>query len=97
VSLLGIDVGTAGCKAGAFSVSGELLASACREYAALALRKMGKSASGAIPDLCSALGDIGSAASDAIPALEQVQRFRVNYIAEEAIRKIQGKPPATWH
>ena len=33
MSLLGIDVGTSGCKAAAFSESGERLASAYREYA----------------------------------------------------------------
>jgi len=33
MSLLGIDVGTAGCKAAAFSTRGECLASAYREYA----------------------------------------------------------------
>ena len=35
MSLLGIDVGTSGCKAAAFSESGECLASAYREYATL--------------------------------------------------------------
>ncbi len=35
MSLLGLDVGTTGCKAGAFSTSGRCLASAYREYAAL--------------------------------------------------------------
>jgi len=35
VSLLGIDVGTTGCKAGAFSAGGECLATAYREYPAL--------------------------------------------------------------
>ena len=33
MSLLGIDVGTSGCKAAAFLESGECLASAYREYA----------------------------------------------------------------
>jgi len=35
MSLLGIDVGTTGCKAAAFAESGECLASSCREYATL--------------------------------------------------------------
>lgn len=35
MSLLGLDVGTTGCKAGAFSSSGRCLFSAYREYAAL--------------------------------------------------------------
>ncbi|MHC4591853.1 MAG: FGGY-family carbohydrate kinase, partial [Planctomycetota bacterium] len=35
MSLLGIDVGTTGCKAAAFTESGECLASAYREYATL--------------------------------------------------------------
>ena len=35
MSLLGIDVGTTGCKAAAFSESGEMLATAYREYATL--------------------------------------------------------------
>ena len=35
MSLLGIDVGTSGCKAAAFAESGECLASAYREYATL--------------------------------------------------------------
>jgi xylulokinase len=35
VSLLGLDVGTTGCKAGAFTQGGECLASAYREYPAL--------------------------------------------------------------
>jgi xylulokinase len=35
VSLLGIDVGTTGCKAGIFSVCGEMLAAAYREYPTL--------------------------------------------------------------
>jgi len=35
MSLLGIDVGTTGCKAAAFSVEGRCLASAYREYAAV--------------------------------------------------------------
>jgi xylulokinase len=35
VSLLGIDLGTTGCKAAAFSVNGEMLATAYREYATL--------------------------------------------------------------
>jgi xylulokinase len=34
MSLLGLDVGTTGCKAGAFSASGRCLATAYREYAA---------------------------------------------------------------
>jgi xylulokinase len=37
MSLLGLDVGTTGCKAAAFSVEGELLASAYREYSLLHL------------------------------------------------------------
>ena len=35
MSLLGLDVGTTGCKAGAFSASGRCLATAYREYAAI--------------------------------------------------------------
>lgn len=35
MSLLGIDVGTSGCKVGAFSVGGEMLATAYREYPTL--------------------------------------------------------------
>jgi len=35
MSVLGIDVGTSGCKAAAFAESGKLLASAYREYATL--------------------------------------------------------------
>jgi xylulokinase len=35
MSLLGLDVGTTGCKAAAFSAGGELLASAYREYSLL--------------------------------------------------------------
>ena len=35
MSLLGIDLGTTGCKAAAFSVGGEVLATAYREYATL--------------------------------------------------------------
>jgi xylulokinase len=38
MSLLGIDVGTTGCKAAAFSVDGRSLATAYREYATLAPR-----------------------------------------------------------
>jgi len=35
MSLLGIDVGTTGCKAAAFSAEGRCLARAYREYAAV--------------------------------------------------------------
>ncbi|MGD0920450.1 MAG: FGGY-family carbohydrate kinase [Terriglobia bacterium] len=35
MSLLGVDVGTTGCKAGAFSVRGEMLGTAYREYPTL--------------------------------------------------------------
>lgn len=35
MSLLGIDIGTSGCKAGAFSVEGKGLAMAYREYPTL--------------------------------------------------------------
>jgi hypothetical protein len=48
--------------------------------------------------IAAALGDIGAAAHDAIPALTQATKMiRVSYTAEEAILKIEGKPVPTWH
>jgi len=45
-----------------------------------------------------ALGDIGSSAAEALPALRQVlDRRRVGAAAEEAILKIQGKPVPMYH
>jgi len=44
-----------------------------------------------------ALGDIGSDARDALPALQEaVKMLRVTYTAQEAILKIEGKPVPTW-
>jgi hypothetical protein len=43
------------------------------------------------------LGEIGPAASSAIPALQKIQHLRVKYLAEEAVMKIQGNPVPTWH
>jgi len=48
-------------------------------------------------NLCYALGDIGPAASPAIPALRKVQHLRIKYIAEAAIAKIEGKAAPNWH
>jgi hypothetical protein len=44
-----------------------------------------------------ALGDIGPAASSALPALEQAMKMnRVSATAQEAILKINNKPVPTW-
>lgn len=51
----------------------------------------------AMRNIVRALGEIGPAAQDAIPALRQVQHLRVKYLAEEAIAKINGNPVPTWH
>ena len=45
-----------------------------------------------------ALGDIGPAAKDALPALQQVlKERRLGSIAQEAILKIQGMPVPVYH
>jgi hypothetical protein len=44
-----------------------------------------------------ALGDIGTGARPAIPALKRIQHLHVKYIAAEAIGKIEGTPSPTWH
>jgi len=47
--------------------------------------------------VAAALGDIGPAARDALPILEQTRgTFRVSYTIEAAILKIQGKPVPSW-
>ena len=44
-----------------------------------------------------ALGDIGPAASSALPALEHAMKMhRVSATAQEAILKINRKPVPTW-
>jgi HEAT repeat protein len=48
-------------------------------------------------NIARALGEIGPAAKDAVPALKTVQHLRVKYLAEEAIAKIEGNPTPTWH
>jgi hypothetical protein len=47
--------------------------------------------------IVNALGEIVPDACDAIPSHKTVQPLRVNYIAEEAITKIEGHPMAAWH
>jgi hypothetical protein len=85
-----------------------------RVLAAEALGAMGASASAAVAPLAtklltkdqvfvssavaSALGDIGPAAKDALPALNQVlAQRRVGSAAEEAILRIEGKPVPEYH
>jgi HEAT repeat protein len=47
--------------------------------------------------VAAALGDIGSDAKDALPALRQtLKQLRVSYTVEAAILKIEGKPVPTW-
>ena len=41
-----------------------------------------------------ALGDIGPDARPAIPALMRITHVRIQYIAQEAVAKIEGKPVA---
>ena len=48
-------------------------------------------------NICYALGDIGPAAREAIPAMRKIQHLRARYIAQEAIAKIEGRPSPTWH
>jgi hypothetical protein len=50
-----------------------------------------------IRNVAYALGDIGPDARSAVPALQKIRQLRVEYIAKEAIAKIEGKPAATWH
>jgi hypothetical protein len=85
-----------------------------RVVAAGALGAMGASASAAVAPLvtklltkdeifvssavATALGDIGPAAKDALPALNQVlAQRRVGSAAEEAILRIEGKPVPEYH
>ena len=45
-----------------------------------------------------ALGQIGPAAQSAIPALQAMRKhIRVQYTANEAILRIEGKPVPVWH
>lgn len=45
-----------------------------------------------------ALGQIGPAAQGALPALQEVRKkIRVQYSADEAILKIEGRPVPVWH
>ena len=44
-----------------------------------------------------ALGDIGPDARPAVPALQKITHVRIQYIAREAVAKIEGKPVASWH
>ena len=47
--------------------------------------------------MASALGNIGPAASSALPALEQTLKLhRVVYVAREAILKIKQQPVPVW-
>ncbi len=85
-----------------------------RVVAAEALGAMGASASAAVAPLAtklltqdqvfvlsavaSSLGDIGPAAKDALPALNEVlAKRRVGSAAEEAILRIEGKPVPEYH
>ncbi len=43
MSLIGLDIGTTGCKAIVFSVSGEILGQAAREYPILTPHPTGRS------------------------------------------------------
>ena len=46
----------------------------------------------------SALGQIGPSAKSALPALREVRKhIRVQYSADEAILRIEGKPVPVWH
>ena len=81
-----------------------------RNAAAMALENMGPAAAPAVPALIKALGDgdrrvrqtavkalgnIGPAAQDAIPVISRAVKRGAWPEAEEAIRKIQGRPEET--
>ena len=81
-----------------------------RNGAAMALDNMGPAAAGAVPALIKALGDgdsrvrqtavkalgnIGPAARDAVPVITRAAKRGAWPEAEEAIRKIQGRPEET--
>jgi len=48
-------------------------------------------------NICYALGEIGPAAEQAIPALKKFRHHRMTYIADEAIDKIEGHPTPKRH
>jgi Protein of unknown function (DUF2961)/HEAT repeats len=86
-------------RAPAADALGAIRADAHGVVPALAERLLMKDEEGfVLTSIAYALGDIGPAAKDALPALRQVlAKRRVGGAAEEAILKIEGKPVPTYH
>jgi HEAT repeat protein len=85
-------------RAPAADALGAMGAKASEAVGPLAARLLTNDQGFVLASIAYALGDIGPAAKDAIPALEQVlAKRRVGSAAEEAILKIEGKPVPEYH
>jgi HEAT repeat protein len=85
-------------RASAADALGAMGASAGAAVGPLAAKLLTKDQGFVLGSIAYALGDIGPAAKDALPALQQVlMQRRVESAAAEAILKIEGKPVPEYH
>ena len=85
-------------RAPAADALGAMGAKAGAAVAPLAAKLLTNDQGFVLASIAYALGDIGPAAKDAIPTLNQVlAKRRVGSAAEEAILKIEGKPVPEYH